>query len=87
VPALRLPLTARQALKSRKANKSSENLSVLFVDDDRILRKLFSRAVEKVAPSWKMLDVASGKAPFELVSTENYELIFMDQHDKYRKAC
>jgi hypothetical protein len=30
-----------------------EKLSILFVDDDPILRKLFSRMVKNVAPNWE----------------------------------
>jgi len=39
-----------------------EGLSVLFVDDDAVLRKLFMRAVKKVAPdTWKIRDASSGE--------------------------
>jgi signal transduction histidine kinase/CheY-like chemotaxis protein len=57
-----------------------ENLSVLFVDDDRILRKLFSRSVAKAAPTWKIHEAASGETAMRLVDLESYDLIFMDQY-------
>jgi CheY-like chemotaxis protein len=57
-----------------------ENLSVLFVDDDRILRKLFSRSVAKTAPTWKIQEAANGEAALRLVDSEPYDLIFMDQY-------
>ena len=57
-----------------------ENLSILFVDDDNVLRKLFSRAVSKAAPSWTITEAASGEAALQLVETAVYDLIFMDQY-------
>jgi signal transduction histidine kinase/CheY-like chemotaxis protein len=57
-----------------------ENLSVLFVDDDNVLRKLFSRALAKAAPTWKIDEAANGETALRLVDSEPYDLIFMDQH-------
>jgi len=57
-----------------------ENFSVLFCDDDTVLRKLFSRAVKKVAPSWKIDEAASGEAALQLVATQRFDVIFMDQY-------
>jgi signal transduction histidine kinase/CheY-like chemotaxis protein len=57
-----------------------ENLSVLFVDDDLILRKLFSRSVAKAAPTWKIEEAANGETALRLVDLESYDLIFMDQY-------
>jgi CheY-like chemotaxis protein len=57
-----------------------ENLSVLFVDDDRILRKLFARSVAKAAPTWKIQEAANGETALKLVESEPYDLIFMDQY-------
>lgn len=61
-----------------------ENLSLLFVDDDAILRRLFSRTVNRVAPSWKIREAASGEAALRLVEENNgvcpFDLIFMDMY-------
>jgi signal transduction histidine kinase/CheY-like chemotaxis protein len=57
-----------------------ENLSVLFVDDDLVLRKLFSRSVRKAAPTWKIQEAANGETALRLVDLEAYDLIFMDQY-------
>jgi signal transduction histidine kinase/CheY-like chemotaxis protein len=57
-----------------------ENLTVLFVDDDLVLRKLFSRSVAKAAPTWKIDEAANGETALRLVNLEAYDLIFMDQH-------
>jgi signal transduction histidine kinase/CheY-like chemotaxis protein len=65
---------------STKVVKLPENLSVLFVDDDLVLRKLFSRSVTKAAPTWKIHEAANGETALRLVDSEAYDLIFMDQH-------
>jgi CheY-like chemotaxis protein len=57
-----------------------KNLSVLFVDDDLVLRKLFSRSVAKAAPTWKIQEAANGETALRMVDSEAYDLIFMDQH-------
>jgi CheY-like chemotaxis protein len=56
------------------------NLSVLFVDDDPILRKLFSRTVLTVVPGWKVREAANGETALRLVDTEQFDLIFMDMY-------
>jgi signal transduction histidine kinase/CheY-like chemotaxis protein len=63
-----------------KVVKLPENLSVLFVDDDLVLRKLFSRSVTKAAPTWKIQEAANGETALRMVDLEAYDLIFMDQH-------
>jgi CheY-like chemotaxis protein len=57
-----------------------ENLSVLFVDDDLVLRKLFSRSLAKAAPTWKIHEAANGETALRLADLESYDLIFMDQY-------
>ena len=57
-----------------------DDLSILFVDDDVVLRKLFSRAVKKVSPVWKTDDAASGEKALEMCKTETFDIIFMDQY-------
>jgi CheY-like chemotaxis protein len=57
------------------------SLSVLFVDDDFVLRKLFVRAVKKVAPEWKVQEAANGETSVRKVEDgEVFDLIFMDQY-------
>lgn len=57
-----------------------EGVSVLFVDDDVILRKLFVRAVKRTAPtSWCIQEASSGEVALELCEGRKYDLIFMDQ--------
>mmetsp|Transcript_11948 Transcript_11948/g.34526 ORF Transcript_11948/g.34526 Transcript_11948/m.34526 type:complete len:1265 (-) Transcript_11948:28-3822(-) len=58
-----------------------ESLSVLFVDDDRILRKLFCRSVKKAAPSWKVNEAGDGETAISMIDGHNsFDLIFMDQY-------
>jgi CheY-like chemotaxis protein len=61
-----------------------ENLSVLFVDDDFILRKLFIRSVKRYRPNWTLFESASGEAALQLVEERGqegmFDLIFMDQY-------
>jgi len=59
-----------------------ENLSCLFVDDDNMLRRLFMRAIKKVAPSWKVQEASSGEKALQIVeeSSSPFNLIFMDQY-------
>jgi CheY-like chemotaxis protein len=55
-------------------------LSVLFVDDDMILRKLFVRSVRKVMSTWDIQEAASGEAALRLIDTKEFDIIFMDQY-------
>jgi signal transduction histidine kinase/CheY-like chemotaxis protein len=57
-----------------------EKLSVLFVDDDLMLRKLFARAVRKAMPEWDVQEAANGETALRLVDKQNYDLIFLDQY-------
>jgi signal transduction histidine kinase/CheY-like chemotaxis protein len=66
--------------KTKLVLELPENLSVLFVDDDLVLRKLFSRSISKAAPTWKIDEAVNGETALRLVDLEPYDLIFMDQH-------
>lgn len=57
-----------------------EKFSVLFVDDDPILRKLFSRSLRTVAPGWTIREAANGETALKLTDTESFDLIFMDMY-------
>jgi CheY-like chemotaxis protein len=56
------------------------SLSVLFVDDDPVLRKLFSRSLRNVAPDWNIREASSGETALRLTETEHFDLIFMDMY-------
>ena len=58
-----------------------DQLSVLFVDDDLVLRKLFTRSVRKVVPGWNIQEAANGETAVRLAEEKQvFDLIFMDQY-------
>jgi CheY-like chemotaxis protein len=62
------------------AEELPEELSMLFVDDDVIVRKLFCRAVKKVAPKWTVHEASNGETALRLVDAEQFDLIFVDMY-------
>ena len=57
-----------------------DNVTVLFVDDDAVLRKLFVRGIKRAAPSWIIQEASSGEAALHLCETKSFDIIFMDQY-------
>lgn len=59
-----------------------ETLSVLFVDDDTTVRKLFSRAVKRVASNWTVREASNGETALKFAVEEqiHFDLIFMDMY-------
>ena len=57
-----------------------EELDVLLVDDDSILRKMMKRSLQRLAPGWKIREAANGETALALVEDMNFDLIFMDQY-------
>ena len=51
-----------------------ENLSVLFVDDDMIVRKLFSRTLKKLNPSWTLQEASNGETAIEIITSAMQQL-------------
>jgi len=51
-----------------------ENLSVLFVDDDMIVRKLFSRTLKKLNPSWTLQEASNGETAIEVITSAMQQL-------------
>ena len=47
-----------------------ETMSVLFVDDDSILRKLFMRSLRRAYPGWTIEGAANGEAALEMATSE-----------------
>ena len=56
------------------------NLSVLFVDDDAILRKLFTRVINTIAPTWRVRQASNGETALLLTDTDSFDIIFMDMY-------
>ena len=69
-----------------QATDLAQNLSVLFVDDDTIQRKLFRRTIKRLMPSWKVDEAANGETAIQKAAkgadgnNELYDIIFMDQY-------
>ena len=61
-----------------------EHLSVLFVDDDFILRKLFVRSVKRCRPNWVVSEAASGEAALQMIDKGSggisFDVVFLDQY-------
>jgi signal transduction histidine kinase/ActR/RegA family two-component response regulator len=57
-----------------------DKLSVLFVDDDCIVRKLFTRSLRRIAPEWNLTEASNGETALRLVGSQEFDLIFMDQY-------
>ena len=57
-----------------------DHLTILFVDDERILRKLALRGFKRLAPGWTLEETSSGEAALQLVETKQYDMIFLDQY-------
>jgi signal transduction histidine kinase/CheY-like chemotaxis protein len=73
-------LTIQEKIALSATCPLASHLSILFVDDDRILRKLASRSIKKIKPQWNIREAASGEMALQLVETESFDLIFMDQY-------
>lgn len=64
-------LSAKEpSLGSEKPSALPQDFSVLFVDDDSVIRWLFARAVAKVEPRWRIQQAASGEAGLQLCESE-----------------
>jgi CheY-like chemotaxis protein len=57
-----------------------ESLSILFCDDDPILRKLFKRTIRTIRPNWTIREASNGETAVRLVEEETFDLIFMDMY-------
>jgi signal transduction histidine kinase len=79
-PDLEEGLTIQEKIAFDATFPSTENFSVLFVDDDRILRRLAWRSIKKIRPEWNIHEAASGEMALQLVTRESFDLIFMDQY-------
>ena len=64
-------------------------LNVLFVDDDRNIRKLAIRSLRRVRPDWTIREAASGEACLQVCSNPDtiFDLIFMDQYMTSVEQC
>ena len=61
-------------------NNLPDNMRVLFVDDDAMLRKLFSRSIKRAVPTWTCQEAGNGEAALLLTDKEEFDIIFMDMY-------
>ena len=78
-------ITAGRSELSKSMSKKIEsrlppNLCVLIVDDDMILRRLISRSLQRVAPSWELHQAANGETALKMTGERKFDLIFLDQY-------
>jgi CheY-like chemotaxis protein len=52
--------------------------SVLIADDDRILRKVVVRAMEKASDQLRVLEAEDGQAAIDILNSENVDLVVTD---------
>jgi len=57
-----------------------EGLAVLFVDDDTMIRKMFSRTLRNVAPTWSVREASSGETALRIVDEDSFDIIFVDHY-------
>ena len=57
-----------------------ESLSVLIVDDDMMIRKMFRRAALRVAPGWEIEEACNGETALHITETRKFHVIFIDQY-------
>ena len=74
------PMELEEDRPSQEKAELRENLAVLFVDDDLVLRKLFVRSLKRVAPTWRIEEAANGETALRLAGEKHYDLVFMDQY-------
>jgi len=67
------------AAMQAKEEELPENLNILFVDDDMMLRKMFSRVLKMTAPTWKIKEASNGETSLKIVDHERFDIIFVDQ--------
>lgn len=59
-----------------------KEMTVLFVDDDVIVRKLFRRSVQKIVPTWIVHEASNGETAIQLATEEkiHFDLMFIDMY-------
>lgn len=76
---LRSTVPELATLEDRTMFEPAENLKVLVVDDDTILRRLITRTLQQVAPTWSIMQAANGETALRMTDDRDFDLIFVDQ--------
>jgi signal transduction histidine kinase/CheY-like chemotaxis protein len=56
------------------------SVSVLFVDDDMVIRKMFIRALRRIGPNWEISEASNGETALRLAESQTFDLLFVDQY-------
>ena len=65
---------------STRSTNLPKKLSVLFVDDDRTLRRLAMRGLKNLIPDCHVRETCSGESALILCETDSFDIIFMDMY-------
>ena len=65
---------------SCRSERLPEEINVLIVDDDRIIRKMIIRSLKRIVPKWQVTEAANGETALDLVAVSQFDLILMDQY-------
>lgn len=57
-----------------------KSLSVLFTDDDTMIRRMFTRSLLRVAPEWQCDLASNGETAVCMAAEKEYDIIFLDQY-------
>jgi CheY-like chemotaxis protein len=60
-----------------------DHATVLFVDDDSVLRKLFARSLRRICPDWTIFEASCGEMALQVCQekgTSFFDIIFIDQY-------
>eukprot|EP00522_Entomoneis_paludosa_P009722 CAMPEP_0172449970 /NCGR_PEP_ID=MMETSP1065-20121228/8521_1 /TAXON_ID=265537 /ORGANISM="Amphiprora paludosa, Strain CCMP125" /LENGTH=896 /DNA_ID=CAMNT_0013201733 /DNA_START=27 /DNA_END=2717 /DNA_ORIENTATION=- len=74
------PLSDNEGEQTNQPLQLPNRLSVLFCDDDPILRKLFIRTARTVAPDWEFRQASNGETAIKLAQEHSFDLVFMDMY-------
>lgn len=69
-----------EATTNCHASALPETLSVLIVDDDTMIRKMFRRAALRTAPQWEIEEACNGETALVITKSRKFDVIFLDQY-------
>jgi len=55
------------------------SLSVMFCDDDMILRRMFVRSLKRTCPGWIISEASNGEMALRMADSAQFDVIFMDR--------
>lgn len=71
---------ASETVKSGHERELPSGLEVLIVDDDMILRRLITRSLQRIAPTWKLAGAANGETALKMTAEKHFDVVFQDQY-------